>query len=46
MRATTFTLLLALCAGAAYANMGDIDMSASDNADLKAGREAIDKQDW
>jgi len=40
------TLILALCAGLAHANMGDVDTEASDNADLKAGREAIDKQDW
>ncbi len=46
MRAHKLTLILALCAGLAHANMGDVDVEASDNADLKAGREAIDKQDW
>jgi len=45
MRAITFTLLLALCAGMAHANMGT-DETESDNADLKAGRDAIDRQDW
>ncbi|MCC7546885.1 MAG: tetratricopeptide repeat protein [Burkholderiales bacterium] len=39
-------LLLALYTGLAQANLGDTDVQASDNADLKAGRTAIDKQDW
>ncbi len=46
MRAYKLTLILALCAGLAHANMGDVDVEASDNADMKAGREAIDRQDW
>jgi len=46
MRAYTLILLLALSAGVAQANMGDSEVSASDNQDLLAGKEAIDKQDW
>jgi Flp pilus assembly protein TadD len=46
MRAYTLTLLLALFAGIAQANMGDREVSESDNEDLRAGKEAIEQQDW
>ena len=46
MRTYMLTLLLALFAGIAQANMGDREVSASDNPDLLAGKEAIDQQDW
>jgi len=46
MRAYTLTLLLALFAGMAHANMGDREVSASGNEDLLAGKEAIEQQDW
>jgi len=46
MRAYTLIVLLAMSAGIAQANMGDTEVSASDNPDMLAGKDAIDKQDW
>ncbi len=46
MRAIHLTLLLALCAGMAQANMGTREGETSDNVDLEAGLAAIEEQDW